>query len=167
MSGVEDRTDANVAVYFASETGRAKACARRAARRLASLFPIDSQSTCGGSIERTSFDEIDFIGRNALPGDDKRLVIIFISTTGDAEMPSPIQRTWNRLLSKSLSTTMFANVQFALFALGDRAVSYSAASFPPLPSNFIASFTVRTGCLLRCGAEASCSDGPAGSSAAV
>lgn len=117
MSGGEERTDANVAVYFASETGHAKACARRAARRLTSLF----QSKCGGCIERISFDEIDFIGRHAMLGDEKRLAIIFISTTGDAEMPSSIQRTWNLLLSKSLSTTILANLQFALFALGDRA----------------------------------------------
>ena len=142
MIGGEERTDSSVAVYFASETGRAKACARRAARRLASLFPL-SQSKCGGCIERISFDEVDFIGRHAMLGDEKRLAIIFISTTGDAEMPSSIQRTWNRLLSKSLSASLLANLHFALFALGDRAVGSCACSnqvaVRPKSSNFIAS----------------------------
>ena len=45
----------------------------------------------------------------------------FVSTTGDAEQSSSIENTWNKLLSKSLTNTLFANVTFALFALGDRA----------------------------------------------
>ena len=51
----------------------------------------------------------------------QQLLILFVSTTGDAEQTSSIQKTWSRLLSKSLPKTLFANVKFALFALGDRA----------------------------------------------
>ena len=53
-----------------------------------------------------------------------------MSTTGDAEMPASIQRTWSRLLSKSAfptNTSHFSNVRFALFALGDR--SYGPDAF--------------------------------------
>ena len=50
----------------------------------------------------------------------------FVSTTGDAEQCDNIRQTWAALLRKSLPATTYANVQFALFALGDRAYGPTA-----------------------------------------
>ena len=85
-----------------------------------------------------AFDELDFLalGQTSInqyqiqqqqqqqqqqQDEEESILILFVSTTGDAEQPSSMQKTWSRLLSKSLPTTHFATVKFALFALGDRA----------------------------------------------
>lgn len=100
-------------VLWATQTGRARACARRAIRLL--------RSSLGGlSVDgRRAFDDVDFLSLGQQQ--QQRLLILFVSTTGDGEQPSTIQRTWSKLLSKSLPAASFSNVRFALFALGDRA----------------------------------------------
>ncbi|KAL3823577.1 hypothetical protein ACHAXA_002918 [Cyclostephanos tholiformis] len=142
-----------VTILWGTQSGRAKACARRTIRLLQSssstttslTFPprykINIQGQC-------SFDDIDFLslgrgsdyrqsssdGDNDQQGEQRRLLILFVSTTGDAEFPATIQRTWSRLLSKSnfppnssAAGAYFSNVRFALFALGDR--SYGPDAF--------------------------------------
>ena len=52
---------------------------------------------------------------------DQHRLFIFISTTGDVEQTGSFTETWSRLLFKSLPHTLFSHLQFALFALGDRA----------------------------------------------
>ena len=130
----------SITILWATQSGRAKACARRTIRLLQSspskfqsLSKIDIHGLC-------TFDDIDFLSLGASSSSSqhttnnsqqqqdqsnnnnkKKLLILFISTTGDAELPSTIQHTWSKLLSKSLSPKHFSHVQFALFALGDRA----------------------------------------------
>jgi sulfite reductase alpha subunit-like flavoprotein len=140
-------------VLWATQSGRAKACARRTLRLLQQQQQQKSasydSSNCGIQ-DCCAFDDIDFLslgrGASSLDNDDnqqqqhsqqqqQRLLILFVSTTGDAELPSTIQSTWARLLSKSTfppsasssSSAYFSNVKFALFALGDR--SYGPDAF--------------------------------------
>jgi len=150
-------TSMATSVLWATQSGRAKACARRTLRLLQQLqqessptgasnkssssASYDDSPNCGIQ-DCCAFDDIDFLslGRGASSSSDDdttgRLLILFVSTTGDAELPSNAQGTWSRLLSKSTlppssspssSGAYFANVTFALFALGDR--SYGPDAF--------------------------------------
>jgi len=58
--------------------------------------------------------------------DEVKLVILFVSTTGDAEHCDSIRDTWKTLLQKSLPKTQFRHMRFALFCLGDRAYGPNA-----------------------------------------
>jgi sulfite reductase alpha subunit-like flavoprotein len=147
MTAIASSFPTPITILWATQSGRAKACARRSIRLITSNFGIASQSIGG----RCTFDEFGAdrllsLGRipsssnssectrDTIHDGDKsnvkdesdtnqqhQLLILFVSTTGDAEQPSTIQNTWTTLLSKSLSPTTFQNTSFALFALGDRA----------------------------------------------
>lgn len=116
----------SITILWATQTGRAKACARRTVRLLKSTIHngISHHNNMNGLC---AFDELDFLalGQSTLNHHEQQhqqsILILFVSTTGDAEQTSSIQKTWARLLSKSLPINYFANVKFALFALGDRA----------------------------------------------
>ncbi|KAL7536233.1 hypothetical protein ACHAXR_007000, partial [Thalassiosira sp. AJA248-18] len=113
--------DTAITILWATQSGRAKACARRTIRLLQSSYGITNIRG------RCTFDDMDFLslGHQQLQQpssqQQRHFLILFVSTTGDAEQTSSIQKTWSQLLSKSLPNTHFANVNFALFALGDRA----------------------------------------------
>ncbi|KAL3772619.1 hypothetical protein ACHAW5_006517 [Stephanodiscus triporus] len=138
-------------ILWATQSGRAKACARRTIRLLQSSSASSSISSRDiiNIQGRCAFDDVDFLSlgcghdhRQSSPDNNdhhqqqqqhqhqqqQRLLILFVSTTGDAELPTTIQRTWSRLLSKStVPPDHFSNVRFALFALGDR--SYGPDAF--------------------------------------
>ncbi|ETS83780.1 hypothetical protein PFICI_05656 [Pestalotiopsis fici W106-1] len=60
------------------------------------------------------------------------LVILVISTTGQGEMPKNSRLLWKRLLSKRLPPTVFKNVNFTTFGLGDssyRQYNWAARKF--------------------------------------
>jgi len=83
-------------VLFSTQSGRAKACARRCARLLREQTPIRIHNRSG-----TTFDEgiwgdhlsefCDTV-RNS-----KSFLLLFVSTTGDGEHTDTIQRTWKLL----------------------------------------------------------------------
>jgi flavodoxin len=114
----------SITILWATQTGRAKACARRTVRLLKSTIHNDiSHNNMNGLC---AFDELDFLalGQSTLNHHElqqQSILIVFVRTTGDAEQTSSIQKTWSHLLFKSLPTKYFANAKFALFALGDRA----------------------------------------------
>ena len=127
-----------ISILWATQTGRAKACARRTVRLLQSTILRHQQHHHDNNIHNNlqglcAFDDVDFLslGQSSLTQQHQQeqqqqqqqetILILFVSTTGDAEVPASLQNTWSRLLSKSLSVTHFKNVKFALFALGDRA----------------------------------------------
>jgi sulfite reductase alpha subunit-like flavoprotein len=56
----------------------------------------------------------------------RRLVIMFVSTTGDAEQCDSIKETWNKLLQRNVPPNQFQSMTFAMFCLGDRAYGPTA-----------------------------------------
>jgi len=129
-------------ILWSTQSGRAKACARRTARLLRSRgVSIVSSNAAGGDTSHgsaaagvgygCSFDDYgasNFLsfGTGGVAGHRRRLLVAFVSTTGDAEQCDAIRHTWAALLRKSLPADTYANVQFALFALGDRAYGPTA-----------------------------------------
>jgi sulfite reductase alpha subunit-like flavoprotein len=107
-----DRTPTPVTILYSTQSGRAKACARRSSRLLRSNYP---------SIVINGHCTFDDFGVNNFLSLDNTLLLLFVSTTGDGEHTTSIAKTWSALLSKSLPSRLFVNVSFALFALGDRA----------------------------------------------
>jgi len=125
-------------ILWSTQGGRAKACARRTARILR-----DSTNSSGSATNLpdgyygSSFDDYgarDFLNLgqgssdNSNGGTDtnKRLIIMFVSTTGDAEQCDSIRDTWKMLLQKSIPADQLKNITFALFCLGDRAYGPTA-----------------------------------------
>lgn len=124
----------SLTVLYSTQSGRAKACARRSSRLLRSKYPsLEIRGNCSfdtfgatrflslGSSSGGHDDSSRPRGESDKKTEKSHLLLVFVSTTGDGEHTSSIAQTWSALLSKSLSPTLFANVSFALFALGDRA----------------------------------------------
>ena len=84
----------------------------------------------GSSFDDYGAAEFFKLGKSSLSGAENdersRLIIMFVSTTGDAEHCDNIKDTWGKLLQKSVPRDQFQNVQFAIFCLGDRAYGPSA-----------------------------------------
>ena len=126
-------------ILWSTQSGRAKACARRTARLLrsrgVSIFGRPNETDPYGCAFDT-FGSSNFLSFSATVADatdtsarlshQRQLLVAFVSTTGDAEQCDTIRNTWLALLRKSLPSTTFSNLQFALFALGDRAYGPTA-----------------------------------------
>ena len=104
-------------ILFSTQSGRAKACARRTARILR------EQSSLDVSDNGHAFDEDPqpFLETLQELGQDT-LLLLFVSTTGDGEHCDSIRTTWKSLLNKALSKfDQSQEKSFAMFCLGDRA----------------------------------------------
>jgi len=106
---------ATCTIVYSTQTGRAKACARRTARILGEKTTL---KLLGGK----TFDEINFVeyASTLAPKSGNHFFLFFVSTTGDGVHCDTIQSTWRTLLQKSLPPFPKAH-KFALFSLGDRA----------------------------------------------
>ncbi|KAG7341539.1 FAD binding protein [Nitzschia inconspicua] len=102
-------------ILWSTQSGRAKACARRAARILREQTHIQLLNGMG-----CPFDDVSFVKFVPLVPPSS-LLIMFVSTTGDGEHCDSIKQTWKALLQKSLSAFEQPIPTFALFCLGDRA----------------------------------------------
>jgi sulfite reductase alpha subunit-like flavoprotein len=114
--------DRPITILWATQSGRAKACARRTIRLLHSslgITPNNIQGQC--SFDDFGADRFLSLGQHRQQQQQTDLLLMFVSTTGDAEQCTSIASTWSKLLSKSLPHTTFQHCQFALFSLGDRA----------------------------------------------
>ena len=107
-----------ITILYSTQSGRAKACARRAARL---LQHHRFSSSIYGNCSFDDFGVSNFLSLGNHSSETTHLLLLFVSTTGDGEHTTSIANTWSALLSKSLSPTLLSNVSFALFALGDRA----------------------------------------------
>jgi sulfite reductase alpha subunit-like flavoprotein len=103
-------------IFWSTQSGRAKACARRAARILREQTTVQLQNGMG-----CPFDDVSFLEFVSKVPPTTSLIIMFVSTTGDGEHCDSIQETWKRLLQKSLSAFDKPTPKFAMFCLGDRA----------------------------------------------
>jgi sulfite reductase alpha subunit-like flavoprotein len=103
-------------ILWSTQSGRAKACARRTARILKEQTTLEIHDV-GSSFDDSSVPFLE-LAQN-IP--DNSFLLLFVSTTGDGEHCDAIRTTWKRLLSKSIPANIFQNKQFAMFCLGDRA----------------------------------------------
>jgi sulfite reductase alpha subunit-like flavoprotein len=80
-------------IYYASQSGRAKACARRAARLLWHVKGqrIDAYASLDEGIQRVR----THFGGSVVAASS--LVIMFVSTTGDGEQPDNMKLVWRQL----------------------------------------------------------------------
>lgn len=95
-------------VLYATQSGRAKACARRSSRILAELSSANdgnSPSPATFKVSASGYRSIDDKYRGmsnikefaAQYGDSKTLLVLFVSTTGDGEQTDSMQRIWKQL----------------------------------------------------------------------
>jgi sulfite reductase alpha subunit-like flavoprotein len=103
-------------ILWSTQSGRAKACARRTARILREQTNLEVKDI-GSSFDETSKPFLKLVSN--LPSDT--FLLLFVSTTGDGEHCDSIRDTWKSLLQKSLPKTLLQGKQFALYCLGDRA----------------------------------------------
>ncbi|CAB9499948.1 NADPH-dependent diflavin oxidoreductase 1 [Seminavis robusta] len=117
-SSSSSSSTASCTIVYSTQTGRARACARRTAR----ILREKTQLTLLGG---TPFDELvpSFLDypHGQQQQQQNHFFLLFVSTTGDGVHCDSIAQTWKSLLKKSLSSNKLQGVQFALFCLGDRA----------------------------------------------
>ena len=75
-------------ILWSTQSGRAKACARRVARILTDQTNVDV--TVGGAVDDYAF--LDKLGPT-----ENHLWIFLVSTTGDGEQCDTIRQTWKSL----------------------------------------------------------------------
>ena len=107
---------------WSTQSGRAKACARRTARILGEKTGVALEGGIGSSFDETPLPFLELV-TSEKQDEKKNLILMFVSTTGDGEQCDSIRNTWKSLLQKSLPRNLLAggNHEFALFCLGDRA----------------------------------------------
>lgn len=103
-------------ILWSTQSGRAKACARRTRRILTEQTTLHVEDV-GCSLDETSVPFTEWVSSM----DSSCFLLLFVSTTGDGEHCDSIRDTWKRLLAKSLPKDLFSGKQFALYCLGDRA----------------------------------------------
>lgn len=110
-------------ILWSTQSGRAKACARRTRRILSERTSVTIQDV-GFPFDETPTPFLDWVSTNigdSQGQEQEHFLLMFVSTTGDGEHCDSISATWNALLQKSLPKTLFQGKRFALFCLGDRA----------------------------------------------
>ncbi len=146
--------NSQITILWSTQGGRAKACARRTARILRESANAASSRIPVG-YKGSSFDDyggLEFfkLGNQHTVNGGKKLIVLFVSTTGDAEQCDSIKDTWKMLLQKSVPANQFKNIEFAMFCLGDRAYG---------PSAFCAAGRKLAARLVQLGAKAFCNIG--------
>ena len=108
---------------WSTQSGRAKACARRTARIIGEKTRVKLEGGIGSPFDETPVPFLELLTSQPQRDSSGTLILMFVSTTGDGEQCDSIRNTWKSLLQKSLTRNMLAgsNHEFALFCLGDRA----------------------------------------------
>uniref|UniRef100_A0A7S4ABR6 Uncharacterized protein n=1 Tax=Pseudo-nitzschia australis TaxID=44445 RepID=A0A7S4ABR6_9STRA len=109
-------------ILWSTQSGRAKACARRTARILGEKTSLELEGGIGCPFDETPVPFLELLTSTDSSGKGT-LFLMFVSTTGDGEQCDTIRNTWKSLLQKSLPRDLLAESkdEFALFCLGDRA----------------------------------------------
>ena len=81
-------------ILFSTQSGRAKACARRSARLVREETCVRLLNRSGQPFDDAVHDLSEFC--DVLRA-SKSLLLLFVSTTGDGEHTDTIQRTWKLL----------------------------------------------------------------------
>jgi sulfite reductase alpha subunit-like flavoprotein len=106
-------------ILFSTQSGRAKACARRTARILREQTSIQVPDNGYPFDEAPPQQSFIQTLQELQSAPDNAFLLLFVSTTGDGEHCDSIRNTWKSLLNKALSK--FPGGSFAMFCLGDRA----------------------------------------------
>jgi len=119
-----------VLLLYASEGGTARDLAYRVAqlgtrRGLPMATPLGfDEALCLSSTSAFS-DEVAALAPvtrfSELAAEHHGSVVLFVSTTGDGEMPKNMARFWRALLRRAVPSDALASVRFAMYGLGDRA----------------------------------------------
>eukprot|EP00934_Nitzschia_sp_Nitz4_P004649 Nitzschia sp. Nitz4//scaffold232_size35869//13014//15023//NITZ4_007805-RA/size35869-processed-gene-0.58-mRNA-1//1//CDS//3329543324//4639//frame0 len=107
-------------ILWSTQSGRAKACARRSKRILTERTNLEI-ADIGTPFDESPEPFVDWINKTTPEQRSETIFLMFVSTTGDGEHCDSIQKTWKSLLRRSLQPTHFQGQKFAMFALGDRA----------------------------------------------
>jgi len=91
-------------ILWSTQSGRAKACARRTARILEERTGLPLEGGIGCPFDETEVPLLDLLRWSSGSGSASRgtLFLMFVSTTGDGEHCDTIRNTWRSLLQKSL-----------------------------------------------------------------
>lgn len=109
-------------IFYSTQSGRAKSCARRTARILREQTSVQLVDGIGSPFDETRIPFLELLTTsNSNSNSNTTLFLMFVSTTGDGEQCDSIRNTWKMLLQKSLPKNLLVGKQFALFCLGDRA----------------------------------------------
>ena len=108
-----------VHLLYASQSGRAKACARRVERALRTHCPALQVTAPRGLDEAVHSSSLEEAIQEWKCADT--ITFFFISTTGDGEPPDAMRNAWRALLRRSLPVDVLQGMTFTMFALGDRA----------------------------------------------
>ena len=112
-------------IFYSTQSGRAKSCARRTARILREQTTVQLVDGIGSPFDETRIPFLELLTNSNSDSDSNSnnttLFLMFVSTTGDGEQCDSIRNTWKMLLQKSLPKNLLIGKQFALFCLGDRA----------------------------------------------
>lgn len=132
-SGPSSTTVSTCRILWSTQSGKAKACARRVSRILREQttaeiggagFPFDECPIPLVQIASSS-DYLSNDGTRKVTykkhSFEEPLLLMFVSTTGDGEQCDSIRDTWQALLQKSLPRDLLSGQKFAMFCLGDRA----------------------------------------------
>ena len=91
-------------ILYGSETGNAEDIAFKAFRQLKNVYDV----------KISDFSDYDISGLV-----DENIVIFFVSTTGDGEVPSSMKSFWSYLLRKGLPVGCLKTLKHAVFGFGD------------------------------------------------
>ena len=92
-------------LLYGSETGNAEDIAFKAFNYLKLKYNY---------VQISSMSEYDIICLT-----DERIVMFFVSTTGDGDVPSDMKLFWKYLLKKNLPADCLKSLRHAVFGLGD------------------------------------------------
>ena len=92
-------------ILYGSETGTAEDVAFRVYRKL------KGEGYCCRIMGMEEYDSSILC--------DELLVIFFVSTTGDGEVPTNMKSFWSFLLRRSLNSSYLSKLRFAIFGFGD------------------------------------------------
>ena len=81
-------------ILYSTQSGRAKACARRTARILRESANVQLENLAGSTFDHDIRDISEFASSLRQSG---TFLVMFVSTTGDGEHTDTIQRTWQQL----------------------------------------------------------------------
>jgi hypothetical protein len=105
-------------IFYSTQSGRAKSCARRTARILREQTTVQLVDGIGSPFDETRIPFLELLttsnsNSNSNSSSNATLFLMFVSTTGDGEQCDSIRNTWKMLLQKSLPKNLLVGKQWS------------------------------------------------------